>query len=181
MISTHSIRRPILALIAGSALLLGGAAMPKFCLQNPTMLYVIGEARMAVGDHEGGLRMIGYATQHNDKAPAQAAETKPAATTTKTPVEVCTRKAKAPVTKASTMVAYRDFETPSPDQYMKLAKLEQVNFAVPSFDEAKFEAQMRHAAEQRGSAQAEHMRRTMTHIRVDLERRGIAVPPGIPE
>jgi len=174
MISTQSIRRPMLALIAGSALLLGGAAMPKFCLQNPTMLYVLGEARMAVGDHDGGLQMIGNATQEKDKAP----EMKPAATPAKkTPVEVCT-KTQVHIAKTPVTVSYRKFEMPSADQYMQLARLEQVNFASPSFDEARFEAKMQHAVAQR---EAEHVRRTMSHVRVELERRGIAVPPAIPQ
>jgi hypothetical protein len=61
---------------------------------------------------------------------------------------------------------------------MQLARLEQVNFTSPSFDEARFEAKMRQAVAQR---EAEHVRRTMSHVRVELERRGIAVPPAIPQ
>src|SRR5512140_3803146 len=113
MINTQTIRRPMLALIAGSALLLGGAAMPKFCLQNPTMLYVVGEVRMALGDHDGGLRMIGNAAQQTEKAPAQVkdADAKPAPNVSKTTSEVCTRKAMTkPSEKAPVMIAFRQSE-----------------------------------------------------------------------
>src|SRR3954454_15329556 len=78
MISTQTIRRPMVALIAGSAILLGGAAMPRFCLQNQTLLYVLGEVRMVVGDHDGGLQMIGFAAnQSKDKAAATEVITAP--------------------------------------------------------------------------------------------------------
>jgi hypothetical protein len=179
MINTQTIRRPMLALIAGSALLLGGAAMPRFCLHNPTMLYVIGEVRMAVGDHDGGLQMIGFAANHNGSAQAQSSETpKPAVKTTEPESKICTRTpAATPSTKTRTVVMVRHSERPSPDQYLQLAKLENVDFASTSFDEAKFESQMRRAAEMREAQQAQH---TFKKVRMELERRGIAVPQAFP-
>ena len=180
MINTQTIRRPMLALIAGSALLLGGAAMPRFCLHNPTMLYVIGEVRMAVGDHDGGLQMIGVAANQNGSAQAQTSETsKPATKATEPESKTCTKvPATTPSPKSRVVVMVRHSDLPSPDQYLQLAKLENVDFSSASFDEAKFESQMRQAAEMREAQRARH---TFKKVRMELERRGIAVPPRFPE
>jgi hypothetical protein len=185
MINTQSIRRPMLALIAGSALLLGGAAMPKFCLQNPTMLYVIGEARMALGDHDGGLRMIGSAAERNDTASAPVAEktsVMPAAQKQAAPT-MC-KKQDAPkssdVVKNTKSVAFiYHGESPREPKYVELAKLENVDFASLRFDHAKFEQKMRRAQEYRGAEAAEQARRTVIQVREELERRGIAVTPAM--
>lgn len=184
MINTQSIRRPMLALIAGSALLLGGAAMPKFCLQNPTMLYVIGEARMAFGDHDGGLRMIGSAAERNDKSSPVAEQKSAMPASQKQAAPMMCKKQGAPKTDAvkntkSVAFVYRHANSPRENKYIELAKLENVDFASMPFDRAKFENEMRHAQEYRGAAAAEQARRTVIQVREELERRGIAVPPAI--
>jgi hypothetical protein len=180
MISTQTIRRPMLALIAGSALLLGGAAMPRFCLHNPTMLYVIGEVKMAVGDHDGGLQMIGFAANQNGSAQAQSSETpKPATKTAEPESKICTKTpAASPTPKTRTVVMVRHSDLPTPNQYLQLAKLENVDFTSASFDEAQFESQMRQTSEIREAQRAQH---TFKKVRMELERRGIAVPRAFPE
>src|SRR6185369_17185375 len=179
MINTQTIRRPMLALIAGSALLLGGAAMPRFCLHNPTMLYVIGEVKMAVGDHDGGLQMIGFAANQNGSAQAQSSEApKPATKTAEPESKICTRTpVAAPTPKPRTVVMVRHSDLPTPSPYLQLAKLQNVDFTSASFDEAQFEAQMRQAAEMR---EAQHAQHTLKKVRMELERRGIAVPQAFP-
>ena len=131
MTNLQSIRRPMLALIAGSAILLGGAAMPKFCLQNPTMLYVLGEARMAVGDHEGGLRMIGFATEQKRNGSAQAVNetAKPAATDTKTPV--CTKRPAVQNSKPRVVAMVRYSPEATRAQFVQMAKLDFADFPMP--------------------------------------------------
>lgn len=183
MINTQSIRRPMLALIAGSALLLGGAAMPKFCLQNPTVLYVLGEARMAIGDQDGGLRMIGSAAQHHDTSATPAAEPKQAAPASeKQPAPTMCKKQDAPkpsdASKNTKSVAfiYRRADSPRENKYVELAKLENVDF-TNAFDRARFEQHMRRAGEYQGAKAAEQARRTMIQVREQLERSGIVVPP----
>jgi hypothetical protein len=183
MINTQSIRRPMLALFAGSALLLGGAAMPKFCLQNPTMLYVIGEARMALGDHDGGLRMIGSAAERNDKPTPVAEQKSVAPAAQKQAAPMMCKKQDAPRTNAvknmkSAAFVYRHVENPRDNKYVELAKLENVDFSS-SFDRVKFEQHMRQAQEYRGAAAAEQAQHKMIQVREELERRGIAVPPAL--
>ena len=180
MKNLQSIRRPMLALIAGSALLLGGAAMPKFCLQNPTMLYVLGEARMAVGDHDGGLRMIGYATEHNGTGTLQTVKetAKPAATETKTPV--CTKRPAVQNSKsmAATMVRYQMPQSKRA-KYFQLAKLDYADFPLQGVERAKFEQEIHRATEASYAARVEHSRHVLSQVRMELERQGIAVPPAI--
>jgi hypothetical protein len=178
MISTQTIRRPMLALFAGTALLFGGAAMPRFCLHNPTMLYVIGEVRMAAGDHDGGLQMIGFAANHDGSD--QAKETSKPVTKTAEPGSKTCTKTPAPVSspKPRVVAMMRRSNLPSPNQYLQLAKLENVDFSSPSFDEAQFESQMRQAAEMSAAQRAQH---NFKKVRIELQRRGFAVPPSLPE
>ena len=159
--------------------------MPKFCLQNPTMLYVIGEARMALGDHDGGLRMIGSAAERNDKPSTSEAVQKtvaPAAQKLTAPM-MCKKQAapKSDTTKNMKSVAFvfRQAQHPRERKYVELAKLQNVDFASMSFDRANFENQMHRAQEYRGAQAAEQARRTMIQVREELERRGIAVPPAM--
>jgi hypothetical protein len=179
MITSKEMRRPLLALIAGSALLLGGAAMPKFCLHNPTMLYALGEFRMAIGDQEGGLRMISHAAEQRsmaDPSVVQAAAPAAARAVANDPAK-CTRtvaKVQPSVSKARpTMVSYRFEQGPTSGELMNLAKLERTDFASVGFDQARFTEEMQRATE---AERSQHLRRTMAHVRSELERRGIAVP-----
>ena len=169
----------MLALFAGSAILLGGAAMPKFCLQNPTMLYVLGEARMALGDHDGGLRMIGYAAEQKGNGTTHAVKEteKPAATDTKTPV--CTKRPPVQNSKPR-MVAMVSYLTPSKRaEFVQLAKLDFTDLPMQGIDRVRFERDMHRAAEASRAAQVEHSRHVLSQVRVELERQGIAVPPAI--
>jgi len=193
MTSVKKIRRPVLALIAGSAILFAGAAMPKFCLQNPTALYIVGQARVLLGDRQGGLNLIAYAAQPKEQ--------------TATTVEVCPRTVKATeaksaapkVTEQMKKVAavsgptkqkfiFRTFVTPKTMSEADVAKLVQIarldssQFA-PHFDRVKFGAEMERAEAARYEAQQEiEAQRTVQRVRRDLERRGIqiALPPAPP-
>lgn len=160
--------------------------MPKFCLQNPTMLYAIGEARMALGDQQGGLQMIGYAAAKTDNS-AKASKIESAKPQAK-PVEdgtKCARTAPKPlpqsvVTVRPTMVKYRYSQRPD-HEFVKLAKLERVDFGAQGFDQAAFAEHMRRTSEAQKAAQAEQLHRTLARVRYELERQGIAVPLNIPQ
>jgi hypothetical protein len=189
MLNQWKIRRPISALIAGSALLLGGAAMPKFSLHNPTLLYVLGEARLAVGDHDGGLRLIGSAASQKEKATdsvksLEASKTSAPAKSAAPAPTMCRESGAKPakgVSKAHvSMSSFRHFEGASSEDLVQLAKLERANFAGVPFDEAQFQSAMRQAAQDRAAAQNEQVRTTLTHVRAELQRHGIAVPPAVP-
>ena len=153
--------------------------MPKFCLQNPTMLYVLGEARMAVGDHEGGLRMIGFATEQKRNGSAQAVNetAKPAATDTKTPV--CTKRPAVQNSKPRVVAMVRYSPEATRAQFVQMAKLDFADFPMPGMDRAKFEREIHRAAEASRAAQIEHSRHALSQVRMELERQGIAVPPAI--
>ena len=168
----------MLALIAGSAILLGGAAMPRFCLQNQTLLYVLGEARMALGDHEGGLQMIGSAAnQSKDKASATEGETasKPAVENKDKGTPVCTRKPAVQSPKGRMVVMVRKPDVQA-GGYLQLAKLEKFDFDAAVFEQ-QFDRHMQHEAAVHSAAAAQN---TLRKVRMELERQGIAVPPAFP-
>ncbi len=190
---TSTNRRPILAVIAGSALLLAGAAMPNICLHNPTLLYALGQAKFALGDQEGGLRLIASASQQNDSsdvsAPAKpqaakvAATSKPACTVASAakPVMVSTNAApKAapaiePVTVNKRFVVFHEPRAHQ-DKFVQLARLDRETFKGLPFDQAAFVAQLEGAAREREQVRAADLQATLSRVKADLERRGIAVP-----
>jgi len=181
MINHQKIRRPMLALIAASALLLGGAAMPRFCLHNATMLYVTGQVRMAMGDREGGLRLISAAAQQSGQLEASVAPASnpKASTVAATVAPKCAKPVVPSDSGHAKFVVYSRSAEPSPASFMDLAQLKNVDFTASPFDQAKFAAEMRHAAELRSAANEKERRRTMARVRTELERRGIPVPPNV--
>lgn len=66
-------RQGILGSFAASGLLLAAFAMPKVAIHDPSMLYVVGQIRMAVGDSEGGFRFLSRAAAERDAKTRESA------------------------------------------------------------------------------------------------------------
>lgn len=174
---TSTNRRPILALVAGSALLLGGATMPKICFHNAKLLYMAGQVRMAIGDRDGGLRLISSAAQISNGSSAQANIEE---TTAAKPAQECST-AKQPTMVASSAQSSQKHwfsrRELDPAKLQAVVKLDPIMHGV-AFDQVAFEKHMKVVEGEAAEARRDQLRTTMARVRTDLEHRGIPVPPG---
>ncbi len=188
-------RRPLLAMVAGSSLLLAGAAMPKICLHNSALMYLAGQAKLVLGDQEGALRLLSCAAEQQQGSNAlqakNAASTNQLQASTNSTITktVTTRSESKPaspkVTLGSTTqeqpnVVFASYG-PDPKKIAKLVEVAQLHRGEfpGNFDFSSLQAELDRAANHRAAAQKEYLRHEMKQVRMNLERNGVPVPPSV--
>ena len=177
MINRNRIRQAVIGAIVGGSLLVAGSAVQRVTIHDPGLWYFAGQLRLAVGDVQGGLRLVSRAAAEQDALNAsRTAVNQPEAMEGGSPLRLRgTAAARGKVSDASVEVASAapgPATISSPDQ-LRLLQDEFPGQAVKvrTALEAEHQAHVFHRTDYR-----EQVRATLLRVKEELRRQSRDLP-----
>lgn len=181
-----AVRQSTLAMIAASAVFLGGAMLPNIRISNPSVLYLAGQVRLAIGDRDGGFQLLSRAAAARGARVNMPAKLKQS----NRPDAVCNLKQKSsdasPVRANANRKQFAKQVPPTSSEPVLVAAMTPPHPPLPEassssspWEIVNIDLAQRKAEIARAAVQQANVHRIMQQVRGNLEHQRVPIPPDV--